>query len=499
MSLGRIKPKRVGGFPRPERPPEERVRDFNEIFIPYTEGQAIEEAKRCILCPIPQCVKACPVRTDVPGMIEYIQKGDFRKALEMLRETNCLPGTTGTVCPQLGKLCEANCVVGKVGEPVAIGLLQRFLADWERKNRILPKEIPWTTGKSIAIIGGGPAGLAAAELLKRYGHRVVIFESKPMMGGTAMYGIPEFHLSKEVLSWEVEYIKALGVEFRTGVTVGKDLRLKDIFEEGFDAILITTGPGDVKRLRVPGEDLKGVYNAYEFIFDVNEAILEGRPLDELPYRIKGMRVAVIGGGDTALDASKLALRMGAKEVIIVYRRSEAEMPGYFVSRNEAKAEGVKLMILTNPVRFIGGEDGWVKQMECIKMRLGEPDESGRRRPIPIPGSNFIMDVDAVIVAIGRGPNSFLARVEGLEMTRWGGIKINPETYETSMPNVYAAGDVVTGETLVVEAMAEGRKAAQRIHEKLMGLPPTDLDKLYFEERYRKRILEKRKKQAKTTQ
>lgn len=481
--------KRVGGWPYPERPPEIRIKDFDPVTLNYTPEQAVEEAKRCILCPLPACVKACPVKVDVPGMMKAVASGNFAEGAKILRETNCLGGTTGSVCPQLGGLCEASCVLNKNGEPVAIGMIQKFLIYWEIQNNVKPVALNVKpTGHSVAIVGAGPAGLAAADLLLRYGHDVTIFEAMPEAGGTALYGIPSFHLDKSLIRHEVNYLKEMGVKIKTNVMIGRDLRIKDLFNMGFEAVLITTGPSEVIKLNVPGEDLKGVYSAYSFLTDINRALLENRPLSSLPYKLNGGRYIIVGGGDTAYDAAKMAVRLGASEVIIMYRRTEKEMPGYWLSREEAKKEGVKIMPLTVPIKFIGDENGWVKQAECIRMRLGEPDASGRPRPIPIPGSNFIVDVDVVLIAIGRRPNKYLAEVEGLKLNEHGGIAINPETYETSIPRVYAAGDVVTGETLVVKAMAEGRKAAQRIHEMLMGLTEhVNLDKKYYDERYSARF------------
>jgi len=483
-----IVPKRVGPWPYPKRSPEERKRGFEEVQVGYTEEEAVAEANRCLLCPVPACVKSCPVNSDVLGMMKGIQERNFKEAFWRIRETNCLPGATARVCPQLNGLCESNCVLNKRGEPLSIGMLQRFVADWVREHgEPVDPEVGEKTGRRVAIIGGGPAGLAAADLFVQYGHGVTIFEAKEKLGGTAMYGIPNFHLSKDVLEYEIERLKKNGVEARTGVKVGESIGLADLFEEGFDAVLIATGARDVIPFKVEGADLKGIYDAYEFLIKLDELEIYKGDGREVPYKI-GRKALIVGGGDTAVDAARTALRLGAEDVTIMYRRSEKEMPAYRLGIEAVKEEGIKIDYLAAPIRFIGDEEGWVRRAECIRMRLGEPDSSGRARPIPIEGSNFTVDVDSVFIAVGRGPNTDLPRKEGIKMERWGGIVIDPETGETSIPRVYAAGDVVTGETLVVKAMSVGRRVAQRMHENLMGYTERlDLSKRYFDERYGRKV------------
>lgn len=485
-----IIPKRVGPWPYPKKEKERRAESFEEVQLCYTEEEAIEEANRCILCPVPACVRACPVNSDVLGMMKSIQERDFGGALKKIRETNCLPGSTARVCPQLDDLCEANCVLNKRGDPLSIGMLQRFVADWGHEHGELEiPEVAESTGKRVAVVGGGPAGLAAADLLVQSGHSVTVFDAHNKLGGTAMYGIPNFHLSKDVLDSEIERLKDLGVEARINVKVGGQLSLEEIFDEGFDAILIATGAKNVTPFKVEGLDHKGIYDAYEFLITLDEMEFYKHPDKEIPFQV-GEKVLVVGGGDTAIDAARTSVRLGAKEVTIMYRRSDKEMSAYRFGRDMAKEEGVKIEYLTVPVHFIGGKDGRVKKAECVKMRLGELDDSGRARPIPIEGSNFTIDVDTVFIAIGRGPNTYLQEKEEIKMEKWGGITISPDTYETSYSGIFAAGDVVTGETLVIKAMGEARKAAQRVHEYLIGSQERlDLFQRYFTERYGRKAVQ----------
>jgi glutamate synthase (NADPH/NADH) small chain len=488
-----IIPKRVGAWPFPKKNKKQREKNFKEVQICYSEEEAVTEAKRCILCPVPSCVKACPVNSDVLGMMEDIQERKFDSAFKKIRETNCLPGSTARVCPQLD-LCEAKCVLSRRGDPVSIGMLQRFVSDLgiEQGEKIMP-DIAKRSGKSVSIVGGGPAGLSAADLLLRAGHKVTIFETQRKLGGTAMYGIPNFHLPKDLLDSEIKQLKDMGMEVRPDSKVGSSISLEEIFEEGFDAILIATGAKNITPFNVEGVDLKGVYDAYDFLINLDRIEFYKNPKINIPYQV-GNKVLVVGGGDTAIDASRTAVRIGAKEVTQMYRRSENEMTAYRLGREMAKEEGVKIKYLHVPTRFIGDEKGWVKEAECIKMRLGEPDDSGRARPIPIEGSEFKIDIDTVFIAIGRGPNTFLQEKENIKMEKWGGITINPETYETSYEGVFAAGDVVTGETLVVSAMAEGRKAAQRVHEYLtQSVERLNLYEKYFNERYQPKAIQSQKK------
>jgi glutamate synthase (NADPH/NADH) small chain len=453
--------------PMPKQKPEVRRHNFNEVALGYTEEQAIEEASRCLQCPKPQCVPGCPVEIDIPAFIKLIREGKFDEAVKKIKEKNSLPAICGRVCPQ-EEQCQMNCVLGKVGDPVNIGRLERFVADWERQRGVTVPEKAPATGKKVAIIGAGPAGLTAAADLAKLGHEVVIFEALHLPGGVLVYGIPEFRLPKSIVQAEVDYIKKLGVELRSGYLIGRIHTIPELLKkEGFDAVFIGTGAGLPQFLGVPGENLGGIYSANEFLIRVNLMKSYAFPVYDTPIRI-GKHVAVIGGGNVAMDSARSALRLGAEEVCIVYRRSREEMPARKEEIENAEEEGIICKFLANPTRFIGNEKGWVKQMECICMELGPPDESGRRRPVPVKGSEFIMDVDTVIVAIGRTPNPIIQRTtEGLEVTKWGTIFVD-ENGKTSIQGVYAGGDIVTGEATVISAMGAGKKAARAIHQYLVN-------------------------------
>jgi glutamate synthase (NADPH/NADH) small chain len=453
--------------PMPKQKPEVRRRNFNEVALGYTEEQAIAEANRCLQCPKPQCVQGCPVEIDIPAFIKLLREGKFEESIKKIKEKNSLPAICGRVCPQ-EEQCQKFCVLGKAGDPVSIGRLERFVADWERaKGTSVPEKAP-PTGKRVAIIGAGPAGLTAAADLAKLGHDVVIFEALHLPGGVLVYGIPEFRLPKSIVQAEVDYIKKLGVELRLGYLIGRIHTIPELLnEEGFDAAFIGTGAGLPTFLGVPGEDLGGIYSANEFLIRVNLMKSYAFPEYDTPIRI-GKHVAVIGGGNVAMDSARSALRLGAEEVCIVYRRSREEMPARKEEVENAEEEGIICKFLANPTRFIGDEKGWVKQMECICMELGPPDESGRRRPVPVKGSEFTMDVDTVIVAIGRTPNPIIQRTtEGLAVTKWGTI-VADEDGKTSLEGVYAGGDIVTGEATVISAMGAGKRAARAIHEYLMN-------------------------------
>jgi len=453
--------------PMPKQKPEVRRRNFNEVALGYTEEQAVAEANRCLQCPKPQCVQGCPVEIDIPAFIKLLREGKFEESIKKIKEKNSLPAICGRVCPQ-EEQCQKFCVLGKVGDPVSIGRLERFVADWERAKGVsVPEKAP-PTGKRVAIIGAGPAGLTAAADLAKLGHEVVIFEALHVPGGVLVYGIPEFRLPKSIVQAEVDYIKKLGVELRLGYLIGRIHTIPELLkEEGFDAVFIGTGAGLPTFLGVPGEDLGGIYSANEFLIRVNLMKSYAFPEYDTPIRI-GRHVAVIGGGNVAMDSARSALRLGAEEVCIVYRRSREEMPARKEEIENAEEEGILCKFLANPTRFIGDEKGWVKQMECICVELGPPDESGRRRPVPVKGSEFTMDVDTVIIAIGRTPNPIIQRTtEGLAVTKWGTI-LTDENGKTSLEGVYAGGDIVTGEATVISAMGAGKRAARAIHEYLMN-------------------------------
>ena len=479
----KVEPNRVGQFPFRKADPEERKRNFSEVQQPYSEEEVMREADRCLLCGTPVCIDACPVLLDVRGMNEAVARGDFKTAHERIRETNPLLGVTGRCCPQLQGLCEDACVLKWSGQPIGIGLIQRYIADWERKNKQPLPTIAADTGKKVAVIGGGPSGIAGADLLKRYGHHVVIYEALPSPGGTAWYGIPDYHLPKDVLLHEIEKVKEMGVEIKTNVMIGKDICLSQLLDEN-DAILITTGPKDPQRLDIPGSDLQGVIDGYEFLENV---FVNGvNSYLKNPKYDLGNDIIVVGGGDTALDCARTALRLtqGQGNVTIAYRRAEEDMPADPIMIEEAKEEGVKFRFLAQPKSFEGSEKNHVVAAVMDSMQLGKPDESGRRHPEPLPGKEFKMQCSAVLLAIGRGPASFLQKKAGLKMGKHNSIAIN-DNYKTSMEGVFAAGDVTGGETLVVKAMESGREAAQRVHEYLTGLKEQHIS---FYERYYKENL-----------
>jgi glutamate synthase (NADPH/NADH) small chain len=451
-------------FPFPKTNPVSRKGNFSEVQLPYDAASAMAEADRCVKCGNPVCIDVCPLQTDVRGMCEAVARGDFETAYERIRETNALLGTTARCCPQLDSLCEAACVIGTRGQPVATGMIQRFVADWERNVAKQANPVPGKdTGKSVAIVGGGPAGLAAAELLRRYGHSVAIFDELPVLGGTAWYGIPDYHLPKDVLQYEIGKILEMEIKTKMGVKIGEDLTLEDLRAE-YDAVIIATGAKDVAKFDTPGSELKGVIDGYRFLEDVFVKGV-GSYLRHPSYNL-GKDVLVIGGGDSALDCARTALRLSGGKVTIVYRRTEVEMPVDPILIEEGKEEGLNLKFLMAPKSY-NGREGRLHSATMTVMKLGEVDSSGRRSPVPT-GELIDVPCDSVIVAIGRGPNSFVQKAAGLRMGSKNAIAID-EKFETSQPGVFAAGDVVTGESLVVKAMAQGREAAQRVHEYLMKL------------------------------
>ncbi|MFZ5626444.1 MAG: NADPH-dependent glutamate synthase [Bacillota bacterium] len=454
--------------PIPEQDPAVRARNFDEVALGYTEELAVQEANRCLSCKNEPCVKGCPVQVPIPQFIAKIKEKDFAGAIRTIKTKNLLPAVCGRVCPQENQ-CEKNCVMAKKGEPVGIGRLERFAADWEMAHGVEVPEVAPPTGKKVAIIGSGPAGLTAAADLAKLGHKVTVFEALHVPGGVLMYGIPEFRLPKRIVQQEIDNLRKMGVEIIVNAVVGKSITVDELMEqEGFDAVFIGTGAGLPYFLGIPGENLNGVYSANEFLTRTN--LMKGYLFPEYATPIKvGKRAAILGAGNVAMDAARTAKRLGAEEVYIVYRRSREEMPARLEEIHHAEEEGIKFQLLTNPIRLLGNEQGWVTAMECLRYELGEPDASGRRSPVPIEGSNFIMEVDTVVVAIGQGPNPLVPRTtKGLETNRKGNIVASEETGATSKPGVYAGGDVVTGAATVIKAMGAGRVAATAIHEYLMN-------------------------------
>ena len=462
--MSKPKPKiKKEAVPMSKQDPKERGHNFNEVALGYTDEQAVAEAERCLQCAKAPCVEGCPVEVDIPAFIQLIRERKFDEAIKKVKEKNSLPAICGRVCPQEAQ-CQASCTMGKVGDPISIGRLERFVSDWERQRGYEAPQRATSSGKRVAIVGAGPAGLTAAADLAKLGHEVVVFEALHKPGGVLIYGIPEFRLPKKIVESEAEYIEKLGAEIKVNAMIGKLYTISELLER-FDAIFIGTGAGLPRFMRIPGENLCGIYSANEFLIRVNLMKAYSFPRADTPVFV-GEKVAVIGGGNTAMDSTRCALRLGAKEVKIVYRRSRNEMPVRAEEVENAEEEGIVLEFLTNPTRFIGNDRGWVKAMECIRMRLGEPDASGRRRPIPIEGSEFTTDVDTVIMAIGRTPNPIIQQTtEGLEVTKWGTIVVD-EHGKTSIERVYAGGDIVTGQATVISAMGAGKKAAKAIHQYL---------------------------------
>ena len=459
--------KKIGRHAMPQRPEHERTRDFGEVPTGYTEEQAREEAMRCLQCRKPACMEGCPVSIRIPEFVGLIAEGRFLEAAAKLKEETALPAVCGRVCPQESQ-CEKTCVLARKGEPVAIGHLERFAADYERAHgEAKAIERPASTGFSVAIIGAGPAGLTAAGELAKHGHRVVIFEALHEPGGVLMYGIPEFRLPKDIVRAEVKYLKSLGVEIITDFPVGKAKSVEELLQEGFDAVFVGAGAGLPRFLDVPGENLVGVLSANEYLTRVN--LMRAYEAESPTPVVRGERVVVFGGGNVAMDAARTALRMGSGTVTIVYRRGHAELPARAEEVRHAEEEGVRFEFLRAPLEILGDDRKRVTGVRCLRMELGEPDASGRRRPVAVPGSEYTIPADVIIVAIGNSPNPLIAKSTPLlKTTREGGIEADPGTGATSMPGVYAGGDIVTGAATVIEAMGAGKRSALAINEYLKG-------------------------------
>ena len=453
--------------PMPEQDPKVRARNFDEVPLGFTPETAKIEALRCITCKKPACVQGCPVEVDIPGFISLVMEGDFVGAAKKIKTTNALPAVCGRVCPQEVQ-CEVLCVRGKKDEPVAIGRLERFVADYERgTGEVSIPDKPAPTGKKVAVVGSGPSGLTVAGDLVQLGHEVTIFEALHKAGGVLVYGIPEFRLPKAIVAAEVDYLKELGARIETSSVIGKVATVDELFEEGYDAVYLGTGAGLPTFMNIPGENLNGVYSANEYLTRSNLMKAYKFPEYDTPI-VKGKNVAVVGGGNVAMDSARTAMRLGADHVYLVYRRSRDEMPARVEEIHHAEQEGIELHLLTNPVRYIGNDKGWVVGVECLRMELGEPDESGRRRPVPMKGSEFVIDIDTAVVAIGAGANPLVqSTTPGLKTNKWNYIVADEETGQTSREGVFAGGDIVTGAATVILAMGAGRKAAKAIHQYLM--------------------------------
>ncbi len=448
----------------PEQDPKERTRNFEEVPYGYTTEQALLEASRCIQCKKPGCIAGCPVDVDIPGFIKLIAEGKFVEAAWKLKETNALPAVCGRVCPQEDQ-CEKVCILGKKGDPVAIGRLERFAADYERATgSVQVPKVAAATGKRVAVVGAGPAGLTIAGDLVKVGHDVTVFEALHKPGGVLIYGIPEFRLPKAIVDAEVSYLEKLGVKIVADAVIGRLKTVDDLFTEGFEAVFLGVGAGAPVFMNIPGENLSGIYSANEYLTRSNLMKAYRFPEFDTPI-VRGRNVAVIGGGNVAMDSVRTALRLGADNAYIIYRRSKVEMPARIEEVHHAEEEGVQFNFLTNPVEYIGDENGWVRSMVCNRMELGEPDGSGRRRPIVIPGSEFTVEVDTVVVAIGTTANPVIPRTTpGLEVNKWGYIVTKDGRGETTRKGVFAGGDIVTGSATVILAMGAGRQAAKAIDE-----------------------------------
>jgi len=449
----------------PEQPPKERIKNFKEVPFGYSKEVAIEEAKRCLQCKNKPCMKGCPVEIDIPGFINCVAQGDFDKAAEVIKAKNNLPAVSGRVCPYESQ-CEGECTLKKIGEPVGVGRLERFIADYEREKGVKIPKHPKLLGKKVAVVGAGPAGLTCAGDLAKMGYSVTVFEALHAPGGVLMYGIPEFRLPKKIVEAEVDYIKKLGVTINYDVVIGKTITVDELMKE-FDAVFIGTGAGLPNWLNIPGENLDGVYSANEFLTRVNMMRAYQFPNYDTPVKI-GKTVVTFGAGNVAMDCARTALRLGAEKSYILYRRTEAEMPARIEEIHHAKEEGVIFKLLTNPIRFYGDKDGHLTEVEYIKMQLGEPDESGRRRPVPIPGSEERMKIDTALVAIGQSPNPLVPKtVKGLQIGKHGNI-IADDDGRTSVPGLFAGGDIATGAATVILAMGAGKKSARAIDKYLQA-------------------------------
>ena len=449
----------------PSQDPNVRNKNFLEVALGYTEEQALDEAARCLNCKNHPCVSGCPVQVKIPEFIKKITEKDYEGAYQVIHETSSLPAVCGRVCPQETQ-CESKCVRGVKGEPVAIGRLERFVADWYRENVNAMPEKAASNGIKVAVVGSGPSGLTCASELAKKGYQVSIFEALHTAGGVLVYGIPEFRLPKAIVANEVEKLKAQGVEVMTDMVIGKVLSIDDLFEMGYKAVFVGSGAGLPMFMHIPGEALKGVCSANEYLTRIN--LMKAYKEEYDTPILVSHAAAIVGGGNVAMDAARCAKRMGAEKVYIVYRRGEAEMPARLEEQHHAKEEGIEFMTLTNPVEILGGEDGRVNGMKCIKMELGEPDASGRRRPIPVEGSEFVLDVDTVIMSLGTSPNPLIrSTTPGLETNKKGGIIVD-ENEMSTRENVFAGGDAVTGAATVILAMGAGKKAAEAIDRKLQN-------------------------------
>ena len=449
----------------PRQDPKVRAHNYNEVALGYTDEMVAQEASRCIQCPKRTCVSGCPVNVDIPEFIKAVREGKMPDAVRILKSKNALPAICGRVCPQETQ-CEAVCTLSKKNAPIAIGRLERYVADWDLGHKELrtKAELPPPSGKKVAVIGSGPAGLTAAADLAKFGHKVTMFEALHIAGGVLMYGIPEFRLPKKIVQAEIDYVKSLGVNIQLDSVMGKLATVDELLGDGYDAVFLGTGAGLPMFLDIPGENLNGVYSANEFLTRTNLMKAYLFPEFDTPIKV-GKKVAVIGGGNVAMDSARCALRLGADQVYIVYRRSHAEMPARHEEVENAEEEGIIFKFLTNPKQILGDDKGWVKAMECYEMELGEPDASGRRRPIVKQGSEFVMDVDVVVVALGTTPNPLIpSTTAGLDTTKHGTVVADEQSGKTVKDKVWAGGDVVTGAATVISAMGAGKRAAASINE-----------------------------------
>ena len=471
----RLSAKERSALPRvkmPEMEARERSRGFQEVNTGLSEEMAVQEAKRCLDCANPSCISGCPVNINIPGFIKLIEKGDFSGAARKLKETNALPAVCGRVCPQEVQ-CEANCVYQKMKKPpVAIGYLERFASDSERLagSMIIPA-IGEKRALRVAAVGSGPASLTFAGQMAKWGFQVTVFEALHELAGVLSYGIPEFRLPKSIVRSEIAYLEAVGVVFARNVIVGKTISIEEMREQGFQGFFIGSGAGLPKFMHIPGENAIGIYSSNEYLTRVNLMKAYQFPRYDTPI-VRGKRVAVIGGGNTAMDSVRTAVRLGADRAMIVYRRSEQEMPARIEEVHHAREEGVEFLTLTNPIEYLVDNDGRVQQMKVQKMGLGAADDSGRRRPVVIAGSDYLIDVDTVVVGVGTDPNPLIPRaIQGLEVTKWGTIVVNEETMQTAVPDIYAGGDIVRGGATVILAMGDGKKAAAAMKDHLLGKFP----------------------------